>query len=178
MRMISDHRIWLIGLCFPFWVVAAEQPCNLTGAERVGQGWLDVKKKPQGVLTYLVARKQLESTSMTRAWTVNLQARDAALKGFTDYFRRISPLVSEKSVLSVKGMQAKEVQCNEGVFISYEVSLTNLAWETPAALTPPPKDELGVPGDMTPATDSRVGASPPKQPLLTPMGVPKVVIED
>lgn len=176
--MISDHRIWLIGLCYPFWVAAAGQPCNLTGAERVGQGWLDAKPAPKGVLTYLVSRKQFDSTSMTREWTVNLQARNAALKGFTEYFRRISPPATESSVLSVKGMQTKEMQCNEGIFFSYEVNLANMSWEAPAVFSHSPKDELGVPGDMTLATDPSISVSPSKQPLLTPMGMPKVVIED
>jgi hypothetical protein len=178
MRMISDHRIWLIGLCFPFLVVAAEQPCNLTGANRVGQGWLDAKKKSQVVLTYLVSRKQFESTSMTRAWTMNLQARDAALKGFTDYFRRISPPASENSALSVRGMQAKEMKCIEGVFISYEVNLANLSWEEPAVSTNLPKDELSIPVQITSANADKVSTSQPKQSFLAPVGIPKGVVEE
>lgn len=180
MRMISDHCNWLIGLCIPLCVAAADQPCNLTGAERVGQGWLEVKKRSQGVLTFFVPRKQFESPTMPRAWTVSLQARDAALKGFTDYFRKVSPPATEGSVLLVKGMQSREVQCSQGVFFLYEVNLANLVWEIPSSGSPPTKDETVIPIDGLTPNEPRVGfsASVPKQPLMTPLGVPKVVIED
>ena len=115
---------------------------------------------------------------MPKSWTVSLQAREAALKGFSDYFRKISPPTADKSVFSIKGMQAKEMQCAEGFFIFYDVSLANLAWESPVASALQPKEESAMHIDNPLVTVSNVGVITPKQPVVTPLVVPKVLIDD
>lgn len=161
---------------FPLIAFSANQPCALNDFEQTGKGWLSAKTP--GILRYVVARKNFESVSMPKSWAVSLQAREAALKGFSDYFRKISPPTADKSVFSIKGMQAKEMQCAEGFFIFYDVSLANLAWESPVASPLQPKDESATQIDNPLATVSNVGVTTPKQPVVTPLVVPKVLIDD
>lgn len=173
--MIFNRRIFVVCL-FPLAAFAANPPCGLTDFEQAGKGWLSAKNP--GVLKYAVARKQFESASMPKSWTVSLQAREAALKGFSEQFRKISPPPNDKSVFSIKGMQAREMQCTEGFYIFYEVSLANLAWDAPTVATPQPKEDAGLPTDNPSTNEMSVGAPILKQPLMAPLGVPKVLIED
>jgi hypothetical protein len=173
--MIFNRCIFFICL-FPLVAFSANQPCGLTDFEQMGKGWLSAKNT--GVLKYAVARKQFESTSMPKSWTVSLQAREAALKGFAEQFRKISPPTTDKSVFSIKGMQAKEMHCAEGFFIFYEVSVANLAWETPTVDIPKSKEDIGIQIDKTSINVPTLGVPNVKEPLITPSGVIKVLIED
>jgi len=161
---------------FPLVALSASQPCALSGFEQTGKGWLSAKSS--GFLRYVVARKNFESVSMPKSWTVSLQAREAALKGFSEYFRKISPPTANNSIFSIKGMQAKEVQCAEGVFIFYDVSLDNLAWESQVADFLPTKEVSNAHIPTPLATESNVGVPNPKQSVVMPLDAPKVLIED
>jgi len=145
MRMISDHRILFFGLLFPIMASAAGQPCHLNGGERAGQGWLYAKNNPRGVLSFVISLNEFESVPKSRTWVINLQARDAALKSFKDYLRKISPPVSANSDLVVKGLQVKELKCIEGIFVSYEVNQANLSWESPIGQSAQTKEEVMPP---------------------------------
>lgn len=173
--MIFNRCIFIVCL-FPVAAFSASPPCGLTDFEQTGKGWLSAKNP--GVLKYVVARKQFESASMPRSWTVSLQAREAAHKGFSEYFRKISPPTADKNVFSIKGMQAKEMQCADGFYIFYDVNLANLAWEAPTVAVSQPKEDNGMHIDSPVTAEPQVGVPIPKQPFVTPLSVPKVLIED
>ena len=173
--MIFNRYIFYVCL-FPLVAFSANQPCGLADFEQMGKGWLGAKNT--GVLKYAVARKQFESTSMPKSWNVSLQAREAALKGFAEQFRKISPPPTEKSVFLINGMQAKEMHCAEGVFIFYEVNVANLAWETPTVDTPKSKESIGIQIDKNSINVPTLGTSNVKEPMMTSPGVTKVLIED
>jgi hypothetical protein len=170
------NRFFFLVCFFPLAAFSANQPCGLNDFEQTGKGWLSAKTP--GILRYVVARKQFESTYLPKSWTVSLQAREAALKAFSDFFRKASPPSADKNLLSVKGMQAKEMQCAEGLFIFYDVNLANLAWEAPVTAASQPKEDIGMTTANPMPTEPQVGMSSPKQPLVTPLVVPKVLIED
>ena len=173
---MSFNPFFFLVCLFPLTAMSAGPPCGLRDVEEAGKGWLSAKNP--GVLKYVVARKQFESKSMPKSWTVSSQAREAAIKGFLEYFRKISPPSADKSVFSIKGMQAHEMKCAEGFFIFYDVNLANLAWESPAVATLQAKEIADMHIDKTSINELLVGVPTPKQPLASPVGVPKVFIED
>jgi len=170
------NRCIFVACFFPMAVFSASQPCGLSEFEPAGKGWLSAKSP--GLLKYVVSRRQFESASMPKSWTVSLQAREAALDGFSQFFRKISPPTADKGVFSIKGMQAKEMQCVEGFFIFYEVNVSNLAWEASTVSVSQPKEENDQFTNNPMATDLQVGMPAAKQTLVTPKSVPKVLIED
>lgn len=172
--MIFNHCIFLVCL-FPFAAFSASSPCGLSDFEETGKGWLSAKNP--GALKFVVARKQFESATMPKSWTVSSLAREAAIKGFSDYFRKVSPPTADKSVFAIRGMQASEMQCSEGFFIAYEVNLANLAWEVPALASTLPKEDAGMRIDKISASEL-VGIPAPKQSGGAPLSAPKVLIED
>jgi hypothetical protein len=131
MRMISDHSKWLIVICFPLMVSAADKPCNLLGLQRSGPGWLSTKVKADGTLVYLVLPKNFETVSNSAPWAINARARYAALTGFSEYFRKVVVPEVNNSVLMVKRMQIKSLKCSDGIFISYELKLSDMSWGPP-----------------------------------------------
>jgi hypothetical protein len=174
--MIFNRGIFFLWL-FPIAAFSASQPCGLSDFEQSGKGWLS-SKNPE-VLRYVVGRKQFESVSMPKSWTVSLQSREAAHKAFSEYFRKMSQPPSDKSILSVKGMQAKEMHCPEGFFIFFDVNIASLSWEASTFSAHQARDDFGIPiGLSNPPTEQRGGTPPQKQSVVTPLGVPKVVLED
>lgn len=169
--MIFNRCIFLVCI-FPVAAFSATQPCGLSEFEQAGKGWLSAKTP--GVLKYVVARKHFESSSMPKSWSVSLRAREAAHKGFSEYFKKISPPPVDASVFSVKGMQAKEMECIDGPYIFYEVSVSNLAWESSTVSVSQPKEDKGMFIDIPTGKDPQLHMTSPEQSL----SVPKVQIED
>jgi len=170
-------KLCIFSICFlPFAAFSANPPCGLSDFEETGKGWLSSKNS--GALRFVVARKQFESPTMPKGWTVSSQAREAAIKGFSDYFRKIAPPSVDKNVLAIKGVQAYQKQCAEGVYIFYDVNLSDLSWETAVSATTSSKEDSGLMTEESRAADLLPNMPLPKQPLMKPLGMPKVVIED
>ncbi len=173
--MISDHLKWLIVICIPLMATAADQPCNLAGAKRSGPGWLS--DKTQGVLVYLISTATFETGPRRVPWATNAQARYAALTGFSDYFRKISAPDDEHSVLMVKGLQVRSLKCAEGLFISYEIKLSDISWGIPELEPSSKNDEPTPPINQTNIVKPLTDVSTPTKPPARNSG-PKVIIEN
>jgi hypothetical protein len=176
MLMISDHLKCLIGICFPLMVSAADQTCNFVGLQRSGPGWLSTKVKADGTLVYLVSPKNNEIVSKS-ALATNVRARYAALTGFSEYFRKIVVPEVNNSVLMVKGMQIKSLKCTEGMFISYELKLSDMSWGPPEAQASLIKDEPTSPVDSKKPAEPLLDVSPPAKTPVRNSG-PRIIIED
>ena len=129
-RMTSDNFKLLFVICFPLLASGADQPCNLVGLQRSGPGWLSTDVKADGTLLYLVSPKNNEIVSKS-ALAINVRARYAAMTGFSEYFRKVVPPEVNNSVLIVKGMQVRSLKCIEGLFIYYELKLSDMSWGPP-----------------------------------------------
>lgn len=177
MQMISDHRwgIWLV--CLPLWAGAADPPCKLATAERSGPGWLNVKNKPASTWVYVVSRQAFETGNPPVAWTANLQARNAALKGFTDHYRKTSGTGADNQVLVVKNLQTKLLQCAEGVHLAYEVNPADLSWSAVDSTGGVSKDSANLPNDASRLVERPTLTVPPTL-SPPPQATPKVIIED
>ncbi len=154
-------------------VSAADEPCKLVGAKRSGLGWLSVKDKD--TLMYLVSPINFDTGPKRVPWASNAQARYEALTGFSNYFREISAPEDKNSVLMVKGMQVKSVKCPEGLFISYELKLSNMSWGKPEMPISSKKDELPSHTDSTNTASPLVDVLPPTKPPSRNSGTKEII---